>query len=171
MAPIFAGLHHDGIRKTGGQTYLPFVGHVPHPISEAAAAAIHSSRNVKFFLQEGKMRSHTKTVLIVGCVALLLAGTALGDGVEVKITNDGTQDIVVTVYDMSTSPERIVLPNARINGFTSVPVSLISDATGKGNLAWTAVNTDSVTPKCGRAATVVDNAASVSVRADSNCRD
>lgn len=68
-----------------------------------------------------------------------MAGTALGgEGVQVKITNDGTQDIVVTVYDMSADPRVILLRNARIRGFTSVPVSAVADGTGRANLSWTA---------------------------------
>jgi hypothetical protein len=110
-----------------------------------------------------------KSVLAV-CFALLwAAAAAAGEGVEVKITNDGTQDILVTVYDRSTNPERVVLENARINGFTSVPVSLVGDDTGRANLTWTATSADPVSPKCGRATTVVDNAGTVSVHADSSC--
>jgi hypothetical protein len=115
------------------------------------------------------MGSHMKPLLILSCL-LPLAGTALGgEGVDVKITNDGTEDIVVTVYDMNTSPQRMVLTNARINGFTSVPVSLVADATGRANLSWTATSTDAVFPKCGHAKTVVGNDGSVVVRADSSC--
>jgi hypothetical protein len=116
------------------------------------------------------MRRLTKAALILSCLPLLLVGTALGgEGVEIKITNDGTEDIVVTVYDMNTNPERVVLTNARINGFTSVPISLVGDASGRANLTWTATSTDAVSPKCGHANTVVRNAASVSVHADSSC--
>ena len=116
------------------------------------------------------MRSRTKALLILSSLPLLMAGTALGgEGVDVKITNDGTQDIVVTVYDTSTSPERVVLSNIRIYGFTSVPVSLVADATGRGSLSWTATSTDSVFRKCGHADTVVGDAASVNVHADSSC--
>ena len=116
------------------------------------------------------MRSRTIAVVILGCLPQFLAGTALGgEGVEVKITNDGTEDIVVTVYDMNTSPGRVVLTNAHINGFTSVPVTLIADASGMANLAWTATSTDPTFPKCGHANTVVRNDASVSVHADSSC--
>jgi hypothetical protein len=117
------------------------------------------------------MRSLIKAVLMVsGCLPLLLAGTALGgEGVEVKITNDGTEDIVLTVYDMNTDPGRVVLTNAHINGFTSVPVTLVANATGKATLSWTATSTDPAFPKCGHAKMVVANADSVSVHADSSC--
>ena len=116
------------------------------------------------------MGSHIRAALIASCLPLLFAGSARGgEGVEVKIINDGTDDIVVTVYDMNTSPERVVLINARINGFTSVPISLVGDATGKAHLSWTATSADPAFPRCGHANTMVINAASVSVHADSSC--
>jgi len=116
------------------------------------------------------MRSPVKAVMILTCLAAFWTGTALSDdGVDVKITNDGTEDILVTVYDMNARPHRVVLTNARINGFTSVPVSLIADASGLANLRWTATNTDHSFPKCGHASTVVANAGSVNVHADSSC--
>jgi hypothetical protein len=104
-------------------------------------------------------------------LAFLTAGTALGgEGVQVKITNDGTQDIVVTVYDMNANPQRILLQNARINGFTSVPISAIADATGRANLSWTATSADATSKMCGHADTLgVSDAAAVNVRVDSSC--
>jgi hypothetical protein len=107
---------------------------------------------------------------MLSCLPLLLAGAALGgEGVEVKITNDGTDDILVTVYDMNTSPRSVVLSNARINGFTSVPLTLVGDATGTANLAWTAISADSTSRRCGHASAVASNADSVNVHADSSC--
>ena len=50
------------------------------------------------------MRGTNKAALIVA-LPLSMIGTALGgEGVQLKITNDGTQDIVVTVYDMNAQP-------------------------------------------------------------------
>ena len=116
------------------------------------------------------MSSHTGALLISICLPLLLASTALGgEGVDVKITNNGTEDIVVTVYDTSTSPRRVVITNARMNGFTSLPVSLNADATGRANLSWTAISTDREFRKCGHDDTVVGNSAFVKVHADSSC--
>ena len=115
------------------------------------------------------MRSPSKAVLFMSCLLLLYAGTVLGQGVEIKITNDGTEDIVVTVYDRTTNPARAVLTNQRINGFTSVPISLMGDANGRANLSWTATSADPASPKCGHADTVVSNAGSVNVHADSSC--
>jgi hypothetical protein len=116
------------------------------------------------------MRSHIKAALILSCVPLFLASTAQGgEGVDVKITNDGTEVILVTVYDMSASPGRMVLANARINGFSSVPISVAGDASGRAHLQWTATGTDPAFPRCGQAHTTVGNSDSVNVHADSTC--
>jgi len=116
------------------------------------------------------MRGLAKYGFGVGCLSLLCAGAALSDqGVSVKITNDGTQDIIVTVYDVNAGPGHQVLTNAHINGFTSVPVSLVGDANGQGKLRWTATSTDGVSRTCGHATAVVSNDDSVHVHADSSC--
>ncbi|HXP25254.1 MAG TPA: hypothetical protein VN891_05705 [Steroidobacteraceae bacterium] len=118
------------------------------------------------------MNGHIKTALILA-LPLLMIGTALGgEGLQVKITNDGTQDIVVTVYDMNANPRAILLQNARINGFTSVPVSAIADATGHANLSWTATSTDGTSAKCGHDETSgLRNDSAVNVHADSSCSE
>ena len=115
------------------------------------------------------MRSHVKAALILSCLPLLLAAQA-SEGVDVNITNDGTEVIVVTVYDLSASPGRIVLADARINGFSSVPISVRADANGRAHLSWTATGIDPAFPRCGHAHTTVGNADSVNVHADSTCR-
>jgi hypothetical protein len=116
------------------------------------------------------MTSQMKAMLILAAAPLLFAGTAIrGEGVVVTITNDGAEDIMVTVYDKSTNPQRLILNNARMNGFTSVPLSLVGDGSGKANLSWTAISAESLSPKCGHADTVVSNAASVNVHVDSSC--
>jgi hypothetical protein len=108
--------------------------------------------------------------LILTCMSpFLFESAAWADGIDVNLSNDGTQDIFVTVYDMNTHPKRLVLANARIGGFTSVSISLIADASGKGRLSWTATNTDPVFRKCGQSDASVSSADSVSVHADSSC--
>jgi hypothetical protein len=118
--------------------------------------------------------------LILSCLALLLvSAAALGglSGVDVTIANDGTEDVVVTVYDTSTQPNgqpnAVVFARERINGFTRVPVSLTADPTGRANIAWTAVTADPADPrsrKCGHATQVgLTESALVSVHADSDC--
>jgi hypothetical protein len=117
------------------------------------------------------MRGNIKAALILATLPVLSMGAAFGgEGVQVRITNDGTQDVVVTVYDMNAQPQRILLQNARINGFTSVPISAIGDASGRANLSWTATSTDAASPKCGHDNTLgIGNDAAVNVHADSSC--
>jgi hypothetical protein len=124
-------------------------------------------------MRSGRMKTprvQMKTLLVMSAVPLLWAGTALrGEGLAVTITNDGAEDLLVTVYDKSTSPQRVVLNHARLNGFTSVPITMIGDGAGKANLSWTAISAESLTPKCGHEDTVVGNAASVNVHASESC--
>jgi hypothetical protein len=116
------------------------------------------------------MRSPLKAALILSCVALLLAGSALGGaGIAAKITNDGTDDILVTVYDHSMTAQQVVLTNERINGFASVPLTLVGDGTGKAQVSWTATSIDSVKGRCGHGDAVVGNGGTVNVHADSSC--
>jgi hypothetical protein len=112
-----------------------------------------------------------KTTVIPACLFLLMASTTrAGEGVQVKITNDGTQDIMVTVYDRNAATGHIVMQGTRINGFTSVPITVVGDATGKANLSWTAISTDTASPKCGygNALGVADDS-SLSVHVDAGC--
>jgi len=111
--------------------------------------------------------------LVLGCLPLLLvSAAAVGglNGVDVTIANDGTDDVVVTVYDTSIQPNSVVLSRERINGFTKIPVSLAADDTGRANLAWTAVTVDPRSRKCGHATSVgLTDSASVAVHADAEC--
>src|ERR1700689_1889874 len=75
--------------------------------------------------KETSMRIKIHTALMMVSLPLLLSSqAALGglNGIDVKITNDGTENIVVTVYDTSTQPNSVVLAHQRINGFSTVPV-------------------------------------------------
>jgi hypothetical protein len=111
------------------------------------------------------------SVLVAAMPLALLAGPAFSDnGVSLNITNDGTDDIDVTVYDTTLGPKAVVLAHARINGFTTVPVSVSADETGHGNISWTAVTADKTDRNCGHADDVgLADSAAVKVRADSDC--
>lgn len=118
------------------------------------------------------MKRDIRKVLMYTVIPLLLvSATALGgEGVAININNNGTEDIVVTVYDMSIGPNAAVLLHARINGFTSVPVHVAPDSSGRAVLSWTAINTDSLSRKCGHEDRVaLEDAASLIVHADSTC--
>ncbi|HEY2676370.1 MAG TPA: hypothetical protein VGI65_05325 [Steroidobacteraceae bacterium] len=117
------------------------------------------------------MRSSIKTATMLVCLCSLMAATSrAGDGVQVMVTNDGTEDILVTVYDMNAGPQQTVLQATRINGFTSVPISAVRDANGEANLAWIATTADAGSRKCGHGnASGITVDSSLSVHADSSC--
>ena len=104
-----------------------------------------------------------------GAVLLLAATTALAYGVRVTITNDGTDYIVVTVYDTTVSPKDAIL-SQRINGFSTVPLSMSPDSTGRANLSWTAVTVDPRDRRCGHADQQgIADSSQINVHADSAC--
>jgi hypothetical protein len=110
-----------------------------------------------------------KTVSVIPL--LLFAATALAsDDVDLKITNDGIQDLFVTVYDMNTRPYSILLDHERINGFVSVPISATADMTGLARISWTAINVDASSPRCGHGTRGnLDIHESINVHVDSAC--
>jgi hypothetical protein len=114
--------------------------------------------------------------LALCCPLLLVVSAAVGgsNGVDVIIENDGTEDVVVTLYDTSSQPngqpKAVVFARERINGFTKIPVSLAADESGRANLDWTAVTVSPGSRKCGHASrTGLTDSALVSVHADSEC--
>lgn len=118
------------------------------------------------------MRAIHKGLILSGLPLLLLSTAAVGglNGVDVTITNDGTEDVIVTAYDTSLRPNSVVLVHERINGFTRIPVSLSPDETGRANIAWTAVSVEGNSRKCGHDSTTgLTDSASVNVHADAEC--
>jgi hypothetical protein len=103
--------------------------------------------------------------------AMICSGAALADdGVPLKIMNDGTTDIVVTVYDLNASPRRIVVSGQRISGFSTIPISVTPGPDGMGNVSWTAITVDSDGRLCGRAnRQSLANDTEIHVHADSPC--
>src|ERR1700730_1493324 len=102
---------------------------------------------------------------------LLFAVPALADdGIALNISNDGIEDILVTVYDMNARPITAVLQHERINGFTKVPIFASVDATGRANVSWTAISVDDSARLCGHGAKRgLEGGALVSVLANSAC--
>ena len=117
------------------------------------------------------MRRYVRRTLPLGVAALqLLPGAAFGgDGINVNVTNDGVEDIYVTVYDATNRAP--LIEHARLNGFSSLSVSANADANGLGNLSWTAISVDNRERHCGRGRrTGLSNDATMNVHADSSCR-
>jgi len=118
------------------------------------------------------MRIASKIPVLI-CLSLMLwaSGPALGgDMVSIRIYNDGSDDIVVTVYDLNASPPVVALASQRINGFAWMPVTIVADAVGNGHIAWTARSADETFHRCGhRNVRILDDEDSVRVLADSSC--
>ena len=109
-------------------------------------------------------------ILSVSLMLLLTTAAVADDTLAIRLYNDGADDIVVTVYDMTVGPNAIVLSHARVNGFTTIPLSFAPDAAGRANVSWTAVTAGANGRKCGHADHLgLRDSASVTVRADSNC--
>jgi hypothetical protein len=110
--------------------------------------------------------------VVMGVMPLVLfAATSLGgEGIDLNITNDGTENIFVTVYDTNTAPPTAVMHNARVGGFTTVPVSVTPDVAGKANVSWTATGGDDGARKCGHGVrAALEGSATINVHADSVC--
>jgi hypothetical protein len=109
-------------------------------------------------------------LLALTCLSMGSLPARADDTVSITITNDNTDDILVTVYDMNTRPHTKVLDGQRINGFASVPVSVTAGAGGTGHVYWRATNLDPGMPQCGRRDKAgLSNGASVHVSAHSQC--
>jgi hypothetical protein len=87
------------------------------------------------------MRKLGQPAIILGALlAVLASATALGDDtVSIMINNDGSDDIIVTVYDMNAEPPAPVILSQRINGFAWIPASVTASAAGTGHVRWTAI--------------------------------
>ncbi len=110
-----------------------------------------------------------RAALLLAVPLLLIGAGAFADGVPVSITNNGTEDIVVTVYDTTLRPHEVVM-SQRINGFSSVPLTMSPDASGRANVSWTAVTVDPNHRRCGHAEQKgLADSSTVNVSAHSAC--
>jgi hypothetical protein len=99
----------------------------------------------------GRMRKLGQPAILFGfLLTMLVSATAVGDDmVAIRISNDGTDDIVVTVYDMNAQPPGAVVIRQKINGFAWIPVSVTAGAAGMGHVLWTATSAKSGLRQCG----------------------
>src|SRR5882724_7919990 len=76
------------------------------------------------------MRKLGQPAVILGLLLTMLVGaTAAGDDmVALRISNDGTDPVLVTIYDMNAQPPGAVVVRQTINGFAWIPVSVTADA-------------------------------------------
>lgn len=102
--------------------------------------------------------SNTRTRSVVAMLAIgatlglacMVAGVALGsDGIAVKVTNDTSSNVVVTVIDMNVNPEQVLISNETIYGFASISIRISPDASGYGHIRWTATTGGAGSRSCG----------------------
>ena len=91
-------------------------------------------------------------------------------GFMLTINNNSSDNLLVSVYDMSVSPRQTVLSNRAIYGNASVTVSVSQDASGKGHVWWTAMSVDPDMRMCGKGDKAgLNNGDTVNVYADGDC--
>jgi hypothetical protein len=119
------------------------------------------------------MRTNIQAVILLGLsltTMLLTTAARADDTVSLRIYNDGTDNMVVTVYDMNAQPPGAVLASQRINGFAWVPVSVTAGAVGNGHIMWIARTASANLHRCGhQEMRGLANDDSVRVFADSKC--
>jgi hypothetical protein len=90
-------------------------------------------------------------LLLFGVIWFGTDGALASDGIAVKITNDTSADVVVTLIDMNAKPEQTLLSNETIYGFASRPVRIAPDDSGYGHIRWTATSGSASSRTCGHA--------------------
>jgi hypothetical protein len=110
-------------------------------------------------------------ILLSLLLTMLVSATAIGDDmVAIRINNDGTDDIIVTVYDMNAEPPGAVVVRQKISGFAWIPISVTAGAAGMGHIRWTATSAKAGLRQCGHHEMHgLGNDDSVQVFADSPC--
>jgi hypothetical protein len=129
-------------------------------------------RRSAVYSKEGSEMKGTRQVTAALLLALLtLSTSALGDdGVNVTINNNTTRNLLVTVYDLNSSPPARVLSSATIYGFASLSILLVADASGEGHLSWTATTVGNDMRECGhRDRPGISDGETVNVFVDSDC--
>jgi hypothetical protein len=84
--------------------------------------------------------------LLFSCRSLADLG---GDGLMITVKNDSSDNLLVTVYDRSTTPPQRVVSRTPIYGNASISVSITLDSAGRGHLSWTAMSIDPDMRMCG----------------------
>jgi hypothetical protein len=118
------------------------------------------------------MRAFNRLMISLLYLAICLTGTsAIGqEGLTVTITNDTSDNIYVTAYDLNASPPQLVLSNRPIYGSASLTVTITPDASGQGHLSWTARTMDADTHMCGhKDKPNLNSGDTVHVHADGDC--
>jgi|HubBroStandDraft_6_1064221.scaffolds.fasta_scaffold10756_4 hypothetical protein len=94
------------------------------------------------------------------------------DAFMITIRNDTSDNLLVTVYDQSTPPARVVISRRPLYGNASIAVLVGEDNSGKGHLYWSAMSLDSDMRMCGHNDNPnLNDGDTVKVYADSDCTE
>ncbi len=117
-------------------------------------------------------RFDMRIILTASAAAVWFSAAALGgDSLPVTITNDNSDSILVTAYDLNVRPRAAILVGVKISGFASIPLSITPGPDGYGHIVWSATSADSFSRQCGhRDRARISNNAVIHVHANSECR-
>ena len=119
------------------------------------------------------MITHRIELIRILGIALALLATcgALGDDMmNIRVYNDTSDEIVVTIYDMNATPPGPVRMRQIIDGFAWIPASVTPGLQGNGHVRWSAETTGTSFHRCGHAERRgLANDAMLHVFTDSDC--
>ena len=86
------------------------------------------------------MRAFKLLPVALVCTAFLSGGNPArgAGGVNLTVTNNTTDDLALTIYDLNTRPVQKVLTRDVINGFATLRISVTPDGSGQGHVSWKA---------------------------------
>jgi hypothetical protein len=99
-----------------------------------------------------QMRITSTAAVILGIsLAPFVGGPArAGDTVPIRLYNDGSDPIVVTVYDLNAEFPRPAVTSQRIDGFAWIPLTVLAGADGSAHIVWSARSGDESFKRCGQ---------------------
>jgi hypothetical protein len=120
------------------------------------------------------MKSFNQASIAFAYFLLALASDAAfaQDAFMITLRNDTTDNLLVTVYDQSTSQSQLVISRRPLYGNASISVLVGEDGSGKGHLYWSAMSLDSDMRMCGHHDNPnLNDGDTVNVYADGDCNE
>jgi hypothetical protein len=118
------------------------------------------------------MRSFNRAFIAFAFFLFVSASVAVfaQDAFMITVRNDTSDNLLVTVYDQSTTPPQPVISRRPLYGNASISVLVGEDASGRGHLYWSAMSLDADMRQCGHHDNPnLSDGDTVSVYADSDC--
>ena len=104
-------------------------------------------------------------------ICLSVVPMARADGtITIHLVNDGTDNLVITVFDKNRRHRQMVLSGQIVYGNASIATSITANSSSQGHLAWRAMTTDRDMPRCGHGEVAhVNDGAKIRISPDSAC--